>query len=39
LIELGLLAVIVAVMSASIYVMRRSQRFKPPDDETRLQDD
>lgn len=39
LIELALLALIVGVMSVSIYIMRRSQKFAPPSDETRLEDD
>ena len=39
LIELALLALIVGVMSGSIFVMRRSQKYLPPDDETKLLDD
>ncbi len=39
LLELALLSLIVAVMAASIYIMRRSNRFAAPDDETRLLDD
>ena|SRR5664279_1950191 len=39
LLELALLSLIVAVMAASIYVMRRSNRFVQPDDETKLLDD
>jgi uncharacterized membrane protein (DUF373 family) len=39
LLELALLSVIVGVMAVSIYVMRRSNRFVGPDDETKLLDD
>jgi uncharacterized membrane protein (DUF373 family) len=39
LIELALLAVIVGVMSGSIFVMRRSQSYMGDKDETRLEDD
>jgi uncharacterized membrane protein (DUF373 family) len=39
LLELALLSLIVAVMATSIYVMRRSNRYVAPDDETKLLDD
>jgi len=39
LLELALLSLIVAVMAASIYIMRRSNRYVAPDDETKLLDD
>ena len=39
LLELALLSLIVGVMAASIYIMRRSNRYVAPDDETKLLDD
>ena len=39
LLELALLSLIVGVMAASIYIMRRSNKFVAPDDETKLLDD
>src|SRR5258706_9847675 len=39
LLELGLLAFIVGVMAASIYIMRRSQKYQSDPSETTLQDD
>ncbi len=39
LMELALLSLIVGVMATSIYIMRRSNKFTGPADETRLLDD